>query len=79
MITTGLRPSGTTTVHGNSAAAQLCPAPNAKGTVFFQTASSTTVGTITFKSPLKSHGECVSFFARNKSLLIVTSPSSTNH
>jgi hypothetical protein len=74
MNTTGLQPSGTTTIHGNSAAAQLCPARNSTGTVYFKTASSSSVGKVTFGSALKSHGECVSYFARNKSLQIVTSP-----
>jgi hypothetical protein len=77
--TTGLQPSGTTTVHGNTAAAQLCPARNSTATVFFKTASSTIVGKVTFSSSLKSHGECVSYFARNKSLQIVTSPATATH
>jgi hypothetical protein len=74
MNTTGLQPSGTTTVHGNSAAAQLCPARNSTGTVYFRSATSTTVGSFTFTSSLKSHGQCVSYFATNKDLQIVTSP-----
>jgi hypothetical protein len=79
MNTTGLQPTGTTTVHGNSAAAQLCPARNSTGTVYFKTASSNTVGTFTFSNSLKSHGQCVSYFAQNKNLQIVTSPTTTGH
>lgn len=79
MNTTGLQPSGMTTVHSNSAAAQLCPSRNSTGTLYFKSATSTTVGTFTFNSPLKSHGVCVSYFARNKNLQIVTSPTTTGH
>jgi hypothetical protein len=68
----GLLPNGTQRLHGNSAAAQFCPARGSTATVSFRTLSSTTVGTATFTNPVKSHGQCVSYFARNKSLLIVT-------
>jgi hypothetical protein len=70
--TAGLTPTGTQRLHGNSTAAQFCPTRGATATVSFRTANSTTVGTAAFMNPLKSHGQCVSFFARNKSLMIVT-------
>jgi hypothetical protein len=79
MITTGLEPGGTTTVHGNSAAAQLCPARGSTSTVYFKTSANSIVGKSTFSNPLKSHGECVSYFAQNKNLQIVTSPTTTSH
>ncbi|HEX6507025.1 MAG TPA: hypothetical protein VF221_05270 [Chloroflexota bacterium] len=67
----GLQPTSMHRVFGNSSAAQFCPASGTTAQVSFRTLSGTTTGMANFPNPLKSHGQCVSYFARNKSLLIV--------
>jgi hypothetical protein len=59
-------PAPTGTAHGNSQAAHFCPKNG--GTVNFKSVSGSQSGNMTFKN----HGECVSFFAQNRNLQIVT-------
>jgi hypothetical protein len=63
-------PTGKSSKHGNSMAAQLCPAKSSTTkAIYFRNA----VNTVTGKS-FANHGQCVSFFAKDHSLLIVTTP-----